>query len=293
MRTLSNTTTKIHFGFPRTWDPSSLTDVTLGISSAAGVELAPSESVDIYAEASLENDAHRYARSVTLAEGSESLYVGDLVRIAGILGYEDHTVKGWDEDNLTVELEDHLDRDFEAGATVNRLSVIASVDLSDTDVFPPGIQMVLTWTPTGTAAPVTQMAEIEATIQMDLASFITSLKALYPRAYDALIKPADRLDTVIRLAQEELRLTLASRGLDITRIVDQRLLTPSLTALVALMWARGGDEQTADEQAVMSQAYSATLESLCLHPIWIDSDGDGIKEDDEVGMYPAVFERIW
>ena len=153
--------------------------------------------------------------------------------------------------------------------------------------------MVLTWTPTGTGAPVTELVEIEATDQLNLSEFTISLKALYPRAYEALSDPADRLDTVIRLAQDEMRVTLAARGLDLARLKDQRLLIPPLVSLVALKWALGGDEKTADEQEVISRAYSAALESLCKLPVWVDMDGDGTQDDEEVSNYPIEFERVW
>jgi hypothetical protein len=216
-----------------------------------------------------------------------------MVRIKGVLGYEDHTVKGYDAVNNIVTFEEHLDRDFEIGAIVNRLSAISTVDFSDTDTYPPGIQIVLTWIPAGTGASFSDLGEIEADDQIDLASFIVDLKAVYPRAYDALTKPSDRIDTVIRIAQDHMRLSLASRGLDIARVKDQRLLTSPLVDLVAYLWARGGDVASADERDAIGKAYSASLSELCSLPLWVNNNGDGIRQDTEIQDYPVYFERVW
>lgn len=302
MKTLTNQTTLLTLDFPRTWKPESLTELSIQIADVDGNELLAADEVPLYVSTTLSADARRYTRSIVITDPEEeeeedpvssALKTGDLIRIVGILGYEDHVVKGYDVANTTAELEDYLDRDFEAGAAVYRLSAEYTVELSDIDVFVPGLQIVITWTPIGTGDIVTELAEIETTSQIDVAAFTRDFSALYPRAYNALKNPADRLDTILRLAQDELRMTLTSRGLDIARVKDQRLIAPPLMALVALKWSLGGDEKTADEQVVMSKAYSAALETFCQMPIWVDSDGDGEQGEDEVEDHPVYFERVW
>jgi len=291
MRTLTNTTTSIRLEFPRTWEPSDLTGVTIQIADTAGTELLSAAAASLYTATTLDGDARRFVRSITLAEGSGDLEIQDLIRIVGVLGYEDHTVKGYS--SLDAELENHVDRDFESGAAVYRLHCVATVDLSDTDDFPIGQQLVITWTPTGTGGVLTELAEIEGAIQVDIADFTRKFSASYKRAYSALSSPEDNLDTIIEIAQDELRTDLTDRGLDITRIKDQGLITPPLMALVAVIWARDGDDNTADEYERYGQAYSAALEKLCRLPVWEDSDSDGIKDTGEVQTHPANFERIW
>ena len=296
MRTLTNQTTSIVLDFPRGWNPANLTSITIGIADTEGNQLLPDPYVDdvtLYVEAALNSDSLRYSNSIELESGSDDLEVGDLIRISGILGYEDHVVKGYDADNLTAVLEGFVDRDFEEGATVNRLHGIYSCDLSDTATFQPGIQMVLTWTPTGTGDIVTEMAEIEETFQVDVAAFTKKFKAEYSRAYDALIKPSDRLDIIIESAQEELRTDLIDRNLDLSRIKDQKRITPPLMALVAVKWALGGDEGTSDELEKYEKAYSAAFEKLCRNPGFVDLDGDGTQDTGEDVSYPLYFERIW
>lgn len=293
MRTFTNQTTEIYLEYPESWEPGDLTAITIQIDDVAGNELLAATPAGLYTQSTLDSDALRYTRSITLADGSEDLAVGDMIRIGGILGNETHVVKGWDSANLVAELEDFVDRNYEAGATVDRLSAVATVDFSDADVYVPGIQMVLTWTPTGTGGALTELAEIESFVQIDVASFVRDFSAIYHRAYTALRSPNDRLQTVIRLAQDELRLALASRLLDIGRIKDQTLLNPPLMALVAKMWAMDGDEQTSDESDKYSRAYSAALEMLCQHPVWVDLDNDGVQDNGETNSHPLIFERQW
>jgi hypothetical protein len=293
MSTFTNSTTSIPLDFPNTWDPSDLTGLTIQIADVEGNELIASSAATLYSETTLDSAVSRYSTSIVLADGSDSLSDGDQIRISGVLGYEDHVVKGWSLSDLTATLEDFVDRDFEAGATVNRLYAVATVDLSDTDVFQSGDMIVITWTPTGTGAPLTQIAEIEEYSQIDVAGFVGDFRALYSRAYKALTSPEGRLDTVIRLSQDELRTDLASRGLDISRIKDQRLISPPLMAKVAEIWARDGDKDSDDEHQRHSRTYSAALETLCSLPIWVDLDGDGAQEDGEIDTYPVILEEVW
>lgn len=293
MITLTNDTTTIPLHFPRSWDISMLSAVSLQIADHNAVELMAATAASLYTQTTLDGAASQFDRTITLDAAAGALEIGDIIRIEGVSGYEDHTIRGYDATNKLATLELTLNRDFEDGATVDRLSAVCTVDLSDTDVFAPGTQIVLTWSPTGTGAPLTLLAEVEANDQINVADFSKDFKALYPRAYDALKEPADRLDIVLRLAQDELRLILSQRGLDMARVVDQRLLNPPLMALVARYWTLNGDKEMSDERAVIDSMFSAMVEGLAKLPIWVDLDGDGIEDDGETDNHPVYFERIW
>lgn len=293
MITYTNDTDTLKLVFPLGWDPADLTGVTLAIADKKGNPLQAATAAALYAATGLDGAASRFASSFTLDDAAAALVPGDFIRIAGVNGYEDHVVKGYDPATYTVQVELVLGRDFEDGAAVYRLSAISTVDFSDTDVYPPGIQLVLTWTPTGSGAPFTERAEIDDRVQLDIAEFKADFLALYPRAYKALSEPQDRFERILRMAQDELRLVLESRGLDSTRLVDQRLLSPPLMATLARYWLVNGDEQMEDERKVIESHYSAQIEQLCRLPVWIDSDIDGVEDADEVSTHPLIFERVW
>jgi len=293
MQTFTNATTTIPLLFPRGWDPSALSAVTLTITDTDNNTLQAATAAALYTATALDDDADQFASSFVLESGAGALVPGDLIRLAGVNGYEDHVVKGYDATTRAVTIELVLGRDFEDGAAVYRLSAIATVDFSDTDDYPPGIQMVFRWTPTGSGDVFTEEAEIDDRVQLDVASFTADFRALYPRAYKALSEPQDRFDRILKMAQDELRLVLVSRGLDPTRLVDQRLLSPPLMSMVARYWLLNGDEQLADERKVIESAYSAQIEQLCKLPVWVDSNIDGIEGTDETTSHPLIFERVW
>lgn len=293
MQTYTNDTTTIKKEFPRGWDPSTLTKVELTIADKDANVLQVATAAALYTATSLDGDADQFASSFVLDSAAGDLYPGDVIRISGVNGYEDHIVKGYDSATYTVLIELVLQRDFEDGADVYRLSSISTVDFSDTDDYPPGTQLVFTWTPTGTGAPYTEEAEIDDRVQLDAAEFTADFRALYPRAWKALSEPQDRFDRILRMAQDELRLVLMSRGLDVTRLVDQRLLSPPLMSMVARFWLVNGDEQMEDERKVIESKYSAQIEQLCRLPVWVDSDIDGIEDTDETTSYPVQYERVW
>jgi hypothetical protein len=294
MQTFTNSTTSIPLVFPQGWDPSTLTGVTLQIARKTDAEeLQAATATALYTATALDDDADQFASSFELADGAGALVSGDIIRLSGVSGYEDHIVKGYDATSRTVEIELVLGRDFEEGAAVYRLSTIATVDFSDTDDYPPGTQLVLTWTPTGSGDVFTERAEIDDRVQLDVAEFSADFAALYPRAWKALHEPQDRFDRILRMAQDELRIVLSSRGLDPTRLVDQRLLSPPLMATLARYWLINGDEQMEDERKIIESNYSAQIERLCNLPVWVDSDIDGVEDTDETTSHPQQYERVW
>eukprot|EP00918_Siedleckia_nematoides_P001702 GHVU01004038.1.p1 GENE.GHVU01004038.1~~GHVU01004038.1.p1 ORF type:complete len:294 (+),score=31.22 GHVU01004038.1:747-1628(+) len=293
MRILSNKVETLRLAYPYEWTASDLTGLTLTVNDNAGNELAAASAASLYSDTTLDDDATEYASSVVLADTAGDLVPGDLISITGINGREVHTVKGFDNVTKTVQLEVMIDRAFEGGAAVSRLSATIDIDLSLVTTFSLGLSLVLMWTPAGTGAPFKELARMEPYAQINLAEFEEDFKAIYPRAYDVLIKPADRLGTVLRLAQRELANNLKSRGLDAARIVDQSLIAPPLMALVAKAWTRGGDDDLIEERKDLESEYSAAFETLCNQPLWVDSDGDNIEESGEVESHAVDFERTW
>jgi hypothetical protein len=140
MITYTAKTTTVKKQFPRGWDPSALTGVTLQIKDVDGVELQAAAATALYTATSIDGDASRFAYSLTLDSAAGMLVPGDIIRIVGVNGQEDHIVKGWDNTDKVVDLETYINRDFEDNAVVYRLSVIATVDFSNTTTYPAGVR---------------------------------------------------------------------------------------------------------------------------------------------------------
>lgn len=293
MKTYTRNTDKISVELPKTWDFSQLTDVTLQISDVAGNETMASTSCELYTPTTVASSASRFDKEVYLDIAAEDLKPGDSIRLVGINGYEDHIVKGYDSINKIVIFEIVLDRDFEDGSQVYRTNTSCDVDFSSTTTYPAGIQLVLTWEPAGTGNSFTSVCEVEGTKQPDTSSFYEKLRALYPRAYDGLISPTNIIATIYSLAQDEVRMIFTSRGLDISRVVDQELLTPVLLHTVARLWCLNGDAATKDEFDKISTEQSNSIERLLTLPIWQDTNRDKVQQTEEVQDRPHYFEKAW
>ena len=280
--------------FPSTWDPTTITDVKLHILDPSdGTVIENDIESSLYTATALVSTAARYTRNLVLAPTSEALSIGDPIRILGTAGAEDHRVAGYDATTKAVILTKPTDRGFEIGASVYRLSASAVIDLADTVTYPAGKRLILKWVPEGSGAPYTEVAEVEEFDQTHLSGLRGALEAFYPRTYDALTVPEDRIPRFERAAIEELRLELHTRGLDIARVRDQAILLPTLSALIAYRQVIPGDYRTEDERRELGKNYALTLARLCKHPVWEDSDGDLTEDVDETSARRLVLRRSW
>lgn len=301
MDTYTNSTVLINIDFPETWDPSDLTGLTLKINDhdASDPPLMTATAATLYTATTLGADVSRYLDEVTLAAAAGNLQPGDVIRIVGAAGKEDRTVKGYDSTTKVATLEQIVDNEYADGDAVYLLSASVTVDFSSLTTFPLGERMVFTWTPTGTGAPFTQLAEIAATVQVDIEKFDLTFRALFRRAYDGLKKSEDRLGTVFEEAQKLLRRKLVSRHMDITRVMDQDVLAPCLRLLCAIMWATGGELSEGDgptlkdELAEWRKEEISEFELLCSLPIWVDKDFDNIEDDGETVSHEYYSRKAW
>jgi hypothetical protein len=283
------------FEFPQEWNPSDLDGLTIQIADRDGNELLAASAATLYSETTLDSDTSRYSFSIILADGSGALSPGDHIRISGVLGYEDHVVKGWSPSDLTATLEGFIDRDFEAGATINRLCAVADIDVSDTDTFSAGKELVITWTPAGTGSPSTELGIISQHIQVEPEGFALYFRSLYPRAYEGLIKPWGRMDEVKAAAIEEVRDRLLEKDtrFDISLVRDQSILRPAIAAACAVNWTLNGDKNINDERKYYERRLEQCIERLSKLPVWVDLDDDAVQDDDETIAHPQIFYAGW
>lgn len=294
MQTLTQKENAVAIEFPSTWDPASLTDVKLHIIAPSDGEVLESDiETSLYTPTTLASTAGRYTQSLVLTAGAAALEIDDPIRIVGAAGREDHRVEGYDASTRTVTLTKPVDRGFEIGSTVYRLSAKAVIDLADTETYPAGLRAILKWVPEGSGAPYTEVIEVEGFDQSHLSGLRADLEAFYPRTFDALTIPEDRLPRFERAAIEELRLELQTRGLDISRVRDQSILLPVVSALIAYRQVRPGDFRTAEERRELGIDYAQALKRLCKHPIWQDADGDLTEDIDETTSRRLIFKRSW
>jgi hypothetical protein len=287
----NNAAETIRLAYPHSWDPADITGLTLTINDRSGNELASAAPATLWTSTTLDGAVSAYATSLTLDAGADDLEPDDLIMLVGAGGKEIQTVRGYDSATKIVTLDSVLRNGYSDGDAVYGMFATIEVDLSDTDVFPAGKELVLIWTPIGTGAPFTETGAISKYRQIDSAGFEGLFRDLYPRAHLGLTQPRNRLSSVLRIAKQEIKTRLLAKDptFDITKIRDQDLLKPSLMASCAVIWARDGDHVLEDERKEYKDVLLTAIETLAALPIWIDPDEDNIQDTGEISAHPPIF----
>jgi hypothetical protein len=260
--------------------------LTLTVLDRAGVVLAAAQDVAVRDPEPITADAARFAGAVLIDEDSDEILRGTVLKI----GREYQTVKSCIGGVVSFELV--LTDDHAAGDLVYFPTGEIDVDLSDTDTFPGGLPITLIWTPEGTGAPITELAEVEA-YAVDVIGFADEFRTAYRRAYSGLTKPEDRLADTLKQAQRTLAQKLRRSSRDMSRIRDTSALIPSLMALCAIAWTRDGDDDLIEERKEFNKDFGAAYADLVDDPIWEDADGDLAEEESETADAPAYYGRVW
>ena len=192
-----------------------------------------------------------------------------------------------------IEIETIVDNPYDAGDSVYLLECTYTLDTTDTDSYQKTGEYKVSWSPVGTGIDSSDIYQILAeSLQID--GFELSFKSIYPRAYDALFQPVNRLKEVLSAAEERLYGDLICDNLDMYSVKDKRVMKPVLMACVAYLWCLNGDDTLEDERKELKVDYSSRLASLKKMPIWIDSNADDIKDETEVQDHgPSFYERVW
>lgn len=285
-----NDSTILDFEFPIEWDEVS--SATLTVLDTSANELLPATACSMYTPAFLLDAVDMYSTTINLALTSESLSIGDPIMIVSMGVRERGIVKGFNPITKVIELESPLENAYDAFTVVSRLSASYTLDATDTDVYTKGTVVTLVWTPTGDGDKTTERAQVSDTI-IDVAGLSNRFKVLYQRAYDSFTVPVDNMSRIVFEAEQQIRQELLSNNLDYNRIVDQSLIAPALMAKMAAMWTFNGDEKIKDEREFLIEEYEKQISILKNLPIWVDSNQDLEKDDNEVTDHQHIFGRNW
>jgi hypothetical protein len=218
---------------------------------------------------------------------------GDRLRLSGVTGSAEVTVRGYAPASGVVTLERVVTDAFPAGAYVYTLTAVAEIDISDTDDFPAGSVLTLVWAPEGTGAPFTEEIQIERFRQEDPEKFRSYLSAVSPRVYRGVTVPADRFDDVYGAAKEMVSTDLALVGCDIARVRDAAVLRAPLRYALALIWSEDCDDDLKAEILNWTAGYQRAISSLKRLPIWVDNDDNLVRGDEETTDHDELWERSW
>lgn len=282
----------VRFEFPPEWEYDDITDVTLTIKDKDGDTLMAPASITLMTDTTLNVAAARFADTVYLDTGADTVYPGDKLVIDGIEGTETVTVRGYDASTRAVQLEGILRYAHATGDNVYGLFGTYTLDTSTVSTFTKGLEMTFVWTPDGYQSVITEEAQIAASV-MDISGLERSFALVYPRAYEAFTNETNRFNDMAQEAERQLKMRLLSRRLDYDRIVDQDMVKDVLMSTMAWLWVLQGDEQHEDEREVMARELDKHFEYLCQLPIWVDDDQDLIEDDNETTPHKHTFYSGW
>jgi len=278
--------------YPPEWNVEDLTAVTITVKDLLGNTLLDADTVTLQAVATLESAVSRYDTSID-TDYTGSFDAGQMIKLVGSVGSEIKRIKGWDSSTKLIELETIVDNPYDAGDSVYSLQCEYTLDTTDTDSYQKTGEYKVVWSPVGTGNDAPDIYQILPE-SLQISGFVLSLKSIYPRVYDALINPVNRVDEFIDAAEERLYIDLMADGLDMYALKEQRLLKPVLMACVAHLWSLSGDKALEDEKRELKVDYSSRLSSLKKLPVWIDMNADDIMDDNEVQDHePKFYERVW
>jgi len=297
VKILYGDSTTLRLEFPWSWDASNLASITLTASDRAGTELGSASAVMV-ADIALAANATAGDTTISVTPTLEvDLISGQRYQIAeGPDGpseeFEVLSYDGVSEVALKRELlYDHADE-----AVVYPYWATYELDASNTTTFELGTELILEWKPTWTNPPtggeatIRERAEI-INFQFSMPGFEERFAAIFPREYDDLIQPVNRLDAFINEAYTQLGIELKLRGLLIDRVVDNDILTPLVMQKIRWLSLVNADVSYSDEREVCIAEYTRQFDFLCNSPIWTDDNQDGEVADEEITDHEQCFER--
>jgi hypothetical protein len=282
--------------FPESWDPALLSGLTLTIMDREGTVLMVAAPATMWPDAALSVAAPAFSLSITLAGTPTAPAPQDPLKIVGASGISEYqTVSAYNSVTKVVTLESILKYGYGIGDDVYGLWATITVDLSDTDDYPAGKQLTLLWTPSGISGPFTELAEISKYQQLDVAEFGQYLRKIYPRVYDGLFSPQNRLSEVIDAATKKVAALLVTRDpkFVLSKVRDQELLKPSIAAACAVIWVRNGDRELEDERKEWRRDLSEEIETLASQQVWVDIEDDFVEDENETMAHPHIFQKGW
>lgn len=287
--------TIVRFVPPDSWGVSNISKVTLRLLNRSGVTLLSAE-VDPSPADVVAKDSPVYSDTITIdtdIDPAPEPYVkGDPLSIVSAWGRNLVSVKGYAPETGEITVDELLDGGVSAGSGVYRRFFDFEVDLSDPSAFVPGSPVTLEW-----GCPefpsVTELAELALYDQLSIPDFEKKFERLYPRAYDGLKRPIDRLADVYAAAVDTLRVKLLRNLLDVSRVRDVEFLRPVLMILCCRMWAANADGDLADERKNIEKQLAEAYQDLISAPVWVDADGNLTEETVETTDHSNFFERRW
>lgn len=280
--------------YPSMWDAATITGVTVGIKDKANNTLLAATAATL-TTAVINGAVTAKGMSVVVDGLSGELRRGARLRLeektaADVEENETVTIRSVSVSgsDYTVELEDELKHDHSDDTDVTGCYAYYDADLSDTDTFTKGLEVVVTWTPIGANNDDHAWTEIYR---------ISGAKAGVPGLWDDLRVSArsvweliendgsEDLEKLRRLIQDSFEDEFTEKQLDINRVKDQRRLHKGFLLHAQEYILRPRGEQYKEALKEIQKAWAKWFSGLINDPLWVDTDQDEIEDDEEVDTH--------
>jgi hypothetical protein len=279
----NNAAATLRYEYDPSWDPQTITGVTLTVTDLGGSELLAADAATLWTATTLSAASSVGDTTITLT--AATLSPGDRLSIAASADgpNEEVVVKHYNSSTKVATLTLELKYGHASGTAVKGMWATYDIDTSVVATFPAAKQVRLVWTPAGSDDLAhTEKGEIsiyaagvpdfEGWMSRNYSVESENVRGRGPNAFEHL-----HTDAI-----EELRIDLLDRGLLINRVVDLSVIAPSVYALARLMVVRGGGDNFSHEQTEALKEYTRKFERLCSLAIWTDDNQDGIRADNEI-----------
>lgn len=280
----------IRLDFPPDWNPASVTGVGFQADTTGGASLEAYAAATVYTATTLNAAAAVGDSTITLPSNAGTLYPGDRLQIAsGTLGpAEEVEVVFYNSSTKVATLKHELEYAHASAIAVRGLWATYSLDTSSTEIWTAGLQIVITWTPLGSAEymiPIKERAEI-AKFFFSVPDFARRFETRFPREW-LIAKP--RLNLIF----EEAKRCVERDGLHNSWHIDRQVENLDVQELI-LLKARElvtdmGGETWSHEQNKAGERYKKEFDSVMAAVRWQDDNQDGVMDDDEIDVYDECF----
>ncbi len=247
--------------------------VTLDVIGLDGTILTADNAVSTYAGDTVSVAAVAGEYTIEL-NSNNPLDAGDKIAIGSdAVGYQYLIVESYDSDNSSITLENCIDEDVPVGAEVIGLQMSSTVDVS-TSEYTDIREVHIKWKSDNDLSMSELWRILNSYNQAD------GLVFDFQNAYPTLIDSVSDVEALYIRANQWMIEYFDTKNRDFVKIVDNQLTKEAVMLKMALMVGRSGD--ISEESYVrLKDEFDDSLKMLDNLKIWIDTNDDDIKTEDE------------
>lgn len=284
----NNSAATTRFEYPPNWDAQTITGINIQITNLEGSDLLAATAATLWTATTLASAAAVGDSTITLT--AATLSPGDRLEIAASASgpKEQIEVQSYNSSTKVVTLARDLRYAHANSTAVKGLFATYDLDTSTVATWPKSEQVLLIWIPAGSDdLPHHERGEI-ASFDFAIPDFEQRFRVLYPTEAMVLARRDDGFRKHCLETMKQLRIHLWSRGLHLERVQNTEVVAPCALSLARLLVVNGGGDKLAHEQDAALNEFTRNFEILCSNPIWVDSDQDNAREDDEIDDYSGT-----